>query len=526
MKVFSLLIDGKDVDTGIYEYLPYADRVIADFKSTYRAIMAVKKGKAGPSDIAKYIYAQYCVGNDSTNKEAVEAAYRASQKFRYFPVSVRRKILGDIHSNLIEKKEELIEIFVIEGHPRKLAEWEFCGMEKAYRKESLDYFKDELWEEVGRGGHETMYLARKPDGVVCVSPPKNAPCSNSLTAGFALLGGNTIVVKPPLHSPLSTIYLWKEIIWKAVKDNGGPCGTINIVLGNSKNIMDEWINSPRVNDIVFFGTSDKGLDIGKSIYSAGKKPVLELSGNDFMVIWKDANLKNAVEALMDAFLGSTQICMVPKTALIHGAVYDEFEELFMLEVQKMKVGLPSDPETCLTPVLKIKEFYEFLDDARQNGCRVLYGGERIDHTGSENANGPYIKPAVISFRYNKGLWNAKCLKDENFFPLLPLVNFGMQDDQTIFDEMIGLLNQNEYGLRTSVWVRSNLYTRKFVRHIHNSGLLRINSRHVDFSSYLSTHGGTGKTGGPYGEMNYLWQKTTHLQGISLTRENFISGRRI
>ena len=56
-----------------------------------------------------------------------------------------------------------------------------------------------------------------------------------------------------------------------------------------------------------------------------------------------------------------------------------------------------------------------------------------------------------------------------------------------------------------------------MEHIHNSGLLRINSRHAGFSPYIATHGGTGKSGGPYGEMNYVWEKTTHLQGVSLTR---------
>ena len=263
MKKFSLLVDGKAYDTKIYEYFPYADKAIVDFKNTYKKIIAVKKGEETPDNISEYVYAQYCVGDEDTNIKAIDAAYKASFEFRTFPVSIRRKILGDIHKNLLERKEDLIDLLVIEGHPRKLAEWEFSGMEKAYKQQSLDYFKDEMWEEIGRGENETMYLARKSDGVVCVSPPKNAPCSNSLTAGFALLGGNTIIVKPPLHCPLSTIYLWKEIVWKAVKSNGGPNGTVNIVLGNSKKIMDEWLDSPFVNDIIFFGTSDKGLEIGK-----------------------------------------------------------------------------------------------------------------------------------------------------------------------------------------------------------------------------------------------------------------------
>jgi acyl-CoA reductase-like NAD-dependent aldehyde dehydrogenase len=517
MKIFTLLIDGHDLDTGIYNYFPYTDQVLKDFRATYKIINTLKKGIDVP-DSDDYIYAKYCVGDDEVNKKAIESAYKASQKFRYFPVSKRKKILNDMHRNLLEKKDDLLKLFVTEGHPRRLAEWEFSGMEKGCRSETVNFYKDELWTEVGKKGNETMYLARKPDGVVCVSPPKNAPCSNSLTASYVLLGGNTLIVKPPLHAPLSTIYMWKEIVWKAAKDNGAPDGTINIVVGNSKKITDEWIRSPLVNDIIYFGTSEKGLEIGKRIYLAGKKPILELSGNDMMLIWRDADMENAISSLLDAFLGSTQICMVPKAAIVHESIYDKFLERFLIELKKMKVGLPSDSRTCLTPVIMMKEFGEFLKDALGKGARLVQGGERVDYKGNKDDKGAFIVPAVLSIEDSERAVEMDVVKEENFFPLLPLVRVKGVSDEDIFKKMINIANSNEYGLRTSIWVKSSLYIRKFIRQMHNSGLLRINSRHVDFSLYLSTHGGTGKTGGPYGEMNYIWQKTTHLQGISLTRE--------
>jgi len=380
----------------------------------------------------------------------------------------------------------------------------------------LDFFKDELWTEINRLDKETVYLARRADGVVCVSPPKNAPCSNSLTAGYSLLGGNTLVIKPPLKMPLSTIYLWKEIVWKAVKENKGPNGTINIVLGNSKKITDEWLASPYVNDIIYFGDSKTGLEIGQRVFLSGKKPILELSGNDMMLIWKDADIKGAVDSLLDAFLGSTQICMVPKKALIHENIYEEFIKEFINVAKKLKVGLPSNPETCLTPVLLIDTFIDFLDDAIRKGARLVYGGERLNYKGDEDKSGTFIKPAILLIDDHKKATEMRCLKEENFFPLLPLVKVNGSDEE-IFKKMADMVNSNEYGLRASLWINSSLFLRKFIRHLYNSGLLRINSKHIDFSVGLSSHGGTKKTGGPYGEMNYMWQKTTHLQGISLVR---------
>jgi acyl-CoA reductase-like NAD-dependent aldehyde dehydrogenase len=524
MKKFTLLVNGQDLDTGVYEYFPYTDKKISDFKATFRTLTRLKTKKLSEDseEVNKYIFAKYCVGKEDTNLKAIESAYKASQQFRYFPVSARRKILYDIHKYLIQKKEELIKLLIIEGHPRKLAEWEFSGMETAYRKESLDLFKDELWREVGRKGRESLYWARKPDGVVCISPPKNASCSNSLTAGFVFLGGNTLIIKPPLKMPIATIFLWKEVVNEALKENKVPDGTLNIVLGNSKQIMQEWISSPYVNDIIYFGDSQIGLDIGRRAFEAGKKPILELSGNDMLFVWKDCDIRGAINSSLDAFLGSTQICMVPKIIIVHEGIYDKFVNRFLDKVKSLKVGLPSDDNTYLTPVVMVEKFFDFLNDALEKGAKLLCGGKRVDHAGEINQQGLYIQPTLVGIEDDSAALDMRCVREENFFPLLPIIKIssdksGKLKDEEIFNKMVNLANHNEYGLRASVWVNSYIYTRKFIKYLDNSGLLRVNSRHVDFSYYLSTHGGVGKTGGPFGEMNYIWQKTTHLQGISLTR---------
>ena len=376
MRKFTLFVNGKDLDTGIYEYFPYTDKLITDFRGTYRIITQLKLGQMAEEneEAREYIYAKYCVGKDDTNLKAIESAYNASNTFRYMPLSMRRKILGDVHKKLLEKKEEFIQMLIVEGHPRKLAEWEFSGMEKAYRDESLDFFKDELWREVGKIGDETVYWARKPDGVVCVSPPKNAAASSSLIAGFALLSGNSLIIKPPLRAPVSAIFLWKEVVGEALRNNGAPDGTLNILVGNSDKITREWLESPYVNDILYFGKSEKGLLLAEEIVRAGKKPILELSGNDMMFIWKDADLKGSISALMDAFLGSTQICMVPKAAIVHSDIYEQFTDEFVRQVKKMKVGLPSDPETCFSPVALADSFFIFLDDALTKGAKQLLEG--------------------------------------------------------------------------------------------------------------------------------------------------------
>lgn len=526
MREFTLFVDGKDVDTGKYEYFPYTDQSILDFKKTYEILTKLRKGEyVEQGDVDKYIYAKYCIGDNELNKKAIDSAHRASKIFRNFPVSKRKKILYDIYKYLVTYRDEFIKMFAIEGHPYQLAKWEYLGLEKVFCKKSIDMYKDALWEEVGCEGKERIYVVRKPDGVVAVIPPKNAPASNSFIAAYALLSGNTLVIKPPLKSPVATIHLWKQVVLRALQENGAPDGTINIVVGNSKIMMDEFLINPKINDIFFSGSSEHGLEIGTKASKYNKKPILELSGNDNLFIWKDSNVDLSSDAALDAFLGSTQICMVPKTIIVHDDIYENFIKLLLRKVANLKYGLPSDIETYLTPVVKMRECVDALTDALAKGAKLLCGGKRVDHNGIENKNGLFFQPTLVLVESdNPDILQMKCIRDENFFPVIPIIKVQSNEtnikerDQNIFNKMLQLAENNEYGLRASVWVQSAFYTRQFMKNIDKSGLLRINSRHINVSSYLSSHGGTGKTGGPYGEMNYIWQKTSHLQGISLTRE--------
>ena len=519
---FNLFVDGKEVDTGIYDYAPYSDKFITAFKDTYRVITKLKKGEI-PDNADEYVYARYCIGDDSLNLKAIDAAHRAAKIFGNFPVSKRRKILHDIHDNLEKNKDVFMKLLQIEGHPAKLVEWEYMATELTFSKKSVNFYSDELWREVTRYRNETLYLARRPDGVVCVSPPKNASACNSCLALQCLLGGNTLIIKPPLKAPVSTIFVWKDIINPVLEKHGAPPGTINIVVGNSKTIMDQWLASPKVNDVLFFGDSDAGLEIGKKCYAAGKKPLLELSGSDPLIVWKDADIDDAADSAMDAFLGSTQICMVPKKFLVHEDVFDVFVDKMKERISRIVYGLPSMPDVVLSPVLKADTFEESLSDAINKGAKLLCGGSRINYDGSLNPKGAYVQPTLVQIDDNLDPFSFLCVKNENFFPLIPVIKVssskhGPEKDREIFSKMTDLADQNEFGLRISAWIKSPVYIRQFIKSLSNSGLLRINAKHVGFSECLAGNGGTKKTSGPFGEMNYAWARTTHLQGITLARE--------
>jgi len=517
MQKFTLLVNGEDLDTGVYGYFPYADKFISDFKNTFRVMTDIKLGKIKEEskEAKEYVFAKYCLGDSEINKSALASAYQAFQKFRKFSLAARKKFLLDCYDLLLKKKDEFINLMIIEGHPRKLAEWEFEGMRMGTCPETINFYCQQAQEEIGRYKNEVLYWSRKPDGVVCMTTPANASASDSYNGLLVLITGNTIVVRPSLGAPISTIFLWKEVVAEAAKKNSLPPGVINIVVGNPKKMMDEWLNSTLVNDIVFFGDSNRGLEIGAKIFQAGKKPILELSGNDILAVWKDADTDKASESLLDCFLGSTQICMVPKIALIHNNIYQIFLNSLLQKIKNIKAGLPSDPNTILAPVGKIKDYLDYLDDAIKKGAKIIYGGERLNYLNIPDEEGMYIRPTLLEVDDVVKAANMRCVKEEIFFPLLPLIIVKGTDEE-ICEKMIQFINRHDFGIRTSIWISSAKYTRIFAKYLLNSGMLRINSRHIQFSPLLSTHGGTKKSGGPFGEMNYFWQKTSHLQGISRT----------
>jgi len=97
--------------------------------------------------------------------------------------------------------------------------------------------------------------------------------------------------------------------------------------------------------------------------------------------------------------------------------------------------------------------------------------------------------------------------------MLPIVIPEPSVDEALIEDVIDFLDANECGLRNSVWTGDDLIAQRFADGVMNGGLLKINDSHIGFVSYLSTHGGTGKTGGPAGELNYVGLRTTHLQGV-------------
>jgi acyl-CoA reductase-like NAD-dependent aldehyde dehydrogenase len=167
-------------------------------------------------------------------------------------------------------------------------------------------------------------------------------------------------------------------------------------------------------------------------------------------------------------------------------------------------------------VLKIDKFYDFLGEARQAGCEVLCGGDRIGVDGERALDGAFVAPTVVLVRGLEEARGLRCVREETFFPLLPLVILDSEDEETLLEQALEWMDQNPYGLRNSLWATDPAVIETFTSGLSNGGLLKVNDSHIGFVKYLATHGGTGRTGGPFGELHYPLLRTSRLQGITIS----------
>lgn len=446
-------------------------------------------------------------------KEASRAAREASAEWSRWSVADRCKLFDIVATLLAERRDEYAEVLVAEGHPGGLVQIEIDGLMASLTPEAKEETLRFLEDHRDIGDRKVAYL-RRPDGVVGLNPPANAAATNSLYGLGAIIAGNTVVVRAPTTVPLGTAWLWHEIVRPALQALGAPAGVANLICYSAAEVLEHWRETPDIDTLVYFGSSARGLQFGAQWHQSGKKAVLELAGNDGVLVWRDADLDAAVDALLECFYGSAQICLVPKYAIVHPAVAEQVLTTLVARATAIVPRELADPESVLAPVLDQNGFFHVLETAFDDGCEVLCGGRRLDGTGTYTASGAFIEPTVLRVNGLDCAAKSPAVTQETFFPILPIIVADANNsDEVLLAECLKFMNANNYGLRNSVHSSSDQVVDEVLRSLSNGGIIKINDSHVATTAGTPTWGGTGLTGGPYGETNIPALATTRMQTV-------------
>jgi acyl-CoA reductase-like NAD-dependent aldehyde dehydrogenase len=222
---------------------------------------------------------------------------------------------------------------------------------------------------------------RRPVGVVAAIAPWNAALilsARSIAAPLAL--GNTVVLKPSELSPYSGGLLWAEIFAEA----GLPAGVLNVVThapGEAAGIGDELIENPHVRRLNFTGSTATGRRLAEAAGRQLKRVVLELGGNNPLIVLADADVDYAVNAAaFGAFMHQGQICMSTRRLFVERPIADEFIEKLTAKTKGLKTGNPSEHDTVIGPLINdsaLDMVRSRVEQAVAEGATLLAGGEAV-----------------------------------------------------------------------------------------------------------------------------------------------------
>ncbi|MEV5715012.1 aldehyde dehydrogenase family protein [Amycolatopsis mediterranei] len=275
------------------------------------------------------------------------------------------------------------------------------------------------------------YTRREPLGVVAAITPFNFPLILSTSKiAPALAAGNTVVHKPAEDTSLSAL-----LMAGLLAEAGVPDGVLNVVTGFGSEIGDALLSHPGVDKIAFTGSTAVGRHAA-AVAGQHLKPVtLELGGNAAHLVFEDADVEQAVAAVIKAFVFNTgQFCMGGPRLLVADALYETILGALAEAVPHVPVGDPFDPATVVGPMAGERhraKVEQYVEQARADGGRIVTGGGRPDIEG-----GFFFQPTVIADLPA----DSRVIREEIFGPVLTVQRF------TTEDEAVALANGTPYGL--------------------------------------------------------------------------------
>ena len=426
--------------------------------------------RSGPEDVAR----------------AVASARRGFAQWSRTPAPVRGEVLHRVGDLLVERKETIARAMTREMG-KVLAETRGDvqeGIDTAHyaHTEGRRLFGRTVPSELR---NKWAMSFRRPIGVAGLITPFNFPLAIPTWKMFpALLCGNAVIFKPAEDVP-HTAHLLVELLLEA----GLPPEVVQLVHGEGSVVGRAMVEHPDVPVISFTGSTETGAIIGATCGRMHKRLSLEMGGKNAMLVMDDADLDLALEGVLWGAFGTTgQRCTATSRLVVHERVHDRLVQMLCDRAAGLRLGPGLDERTDVGPLINedaLKKVEYYVGVARQDGARVLIGGERAG--GAALERGWFYQPTVLA-----GVTPGMRVEQQEIFgPVLAVIKVGS------LDEAIRVNNDVPYGLSSSLYTRDVNAAFRAMGEL-DTGITYINAPTIGAEAHLP-FGGVKQTGNGHRE---------------------------
>jgi aldehyde dehydrogenase (NAD+) len=385
-----------------------------------------------------------------TYEKVVSAAHAAFKTWREIPAPQRGQVVRDLGDALRELKEPLGELVTLEMGKIRME-----GLGEVQEMIDIADFAVGLSRQLygltmhSERARHRMYEQWHPAGVLGLITSFNFPTAVwSWNATIASVCGDTIVWKPSSYTPLTAIAT--QHIANRVMADHGLSGIFNLVIGSGRDVGELMLNDPRLPVISFTGSTDIGIHVSEAVARRFGHSILELGGNNAIIVAEDADLSMATRAILFGAVGTAgQRCTSTRRIIMHRDIASDLTQRLVNAYKQVKIGDPMEPGVLMGPLVvnsSVEEMMDAVNQAKNDGGEVVSGGKMLPELGPN-----FVEPTIIKMPSQTPI-----VKKETFAPILYLLEYGT------LDEAIQIHNDVPQGLSSAIFSDSMRKVEQFL----------------------------------------------------------------
>lgn len=444
------------------------------------------------------------LASEKDYENVVEKAHKAFLKWREVPAPKRGEIVRQIGLKLREYKDDLGALVsyemgksLAEGKGEVQEMIDICDLAVGQSRQLYGYT---IASE--RPKHR-MYDQYHPLGVVGIITSFNFPVAvwawNSM---ISTVCGNSNLWKPSSTVPLTAIAV-QNILKEVIEVNDVPEGVFSMIIGSGSSIGEDILNDKKIPLVSFTGSIKTGRHVSETVSRRFGKTILELGGNNAIIITSEADLDMALQAIVFGAVGTAgQRCTTTRRLIIHEDVYEQLKESLIKAYKSLKIGDPLDDTNHVGPLIDkdaVEKYKSALKKVEEEGGKIVYGGEVLE--GERYKSGCYVVPTIAEVE-NK----YEIVQEETFAPLLYLIKYTGE-----VSKAIKMNNDVVQGLSSSIFTNNIREAEEFLSCTGSDcGLANVNIG-TSGAEIGGAFGGEKQTGGGRESGSDAWKSYMRRQ---------------